>query len=49
MAVKDESEGLERQKAAETRGEVPALVRQTGDRFPRAKCGGGRGGEGGQS
>ena len=49
MAVKDESEGLERQKAAETHGEVPAVVRQTGDRFTRAKCGGGRDGEGDQS
>lgn len=49
MVVKDEFEGLERQKAAETRGEVSALVRQTGDRFPRAKCGGSRGGEGGRS
>ena len=49
MAVKDESEGLERQKAAENHGEIPALVRQTGGRFPRAKCGGDRGGDGGRS
>lgn len=49
MVVKDESEGLERRKAAETHGEVPTVVRQTGDRFPRAKCRGGRDGEGDQS